>query len=72
MRFGSFPPRHSSPSSATMYLPITRGKACPRCGTHTYREPTPWYLRPLRWLLLGHASYRRCGAYDWQGLAIHR
>ncbi len=55
-----------------MHLPITRGKACPRCGTYTYRERTPWYLRPLRWMLLGHCSYRHCAAYHWRGLAIHR
>ncbi len=55
-----------------MHLPITRGKACPCCGTPTYREHTPWYLRPLRWVMLGHGSYRRCAAYHWHGLALHR
>ncbi len=55
-----------------MHLPITRGKACPRCGTPTYRAPTPWYFRPFRWALLGHGSYRHCRAYHWRGLALHR
>ncbi len=53
-------------------LPVTLGMACPRCGQPTYREPTPWFLRPLRWLLLGSGSWRRCPSYHWSGLALHR
>jgi len=62
----------TSVTGPAMYLPIARGKRCPLCGAHTYRERTPWYFRPARWLLLGRGSYRRCTAYDWRGLALHR
>jgi len=55
-----------------MALPIAIGKSCPRCGEQTYRERAPWYLRPLRWLMLNTGSYRRCAAYHWSGLALHR
>ncbi len=55
-----------------MHPPIALGKVCPLCGQHTLREPTPWYVRPLRWLLLNRGSYRRCPAYHWAGLALHR
>ncbi len=55
-----------------MHAPIAVGKCCPLCGQHTLREPTPWYLRPFRWLMLGGGSYRRCPAYHWAGLALHR
>ncbi len=52
--------------------PVTVGKLCPVCGRRTHRTRAPWYLRPLRWLLLNKPSYRECPAYHWSGLALHR
>ncbi len=53
-------------------LPIAVGLTCPRCGEQTYHEPTPWFLRPVRWALLGGGSWRRCPSYHWSGLALRR
>ncbi len=54
------------------HLPVTLGTACPVCGERTRRQPTPWLVRPIRWVLLGAGSWRRCPSYHWAGLALPR
>lgn len=35
-------------------------RTCPTCGVDTLRMRTPWYLRPLRWVLPHSTSTRVC------------
>ncbi|MGH7457894.1 MAG: hypothetical protein ACREKN_02270 [Longimicrobiaceae bacterium] len=48
------------------------GKRCPRCKVRSQHIRTPSWLRPLRSLLFGRCSYRRCTLCGWKGLALHR
>ncbi len=50
---------------------VSRGRACPRCGSRAGRVHTPRLLRPFRWLLLSDAVRRRCdGQCGWRGFSI--
>lgn len=43
---------------------------CPRCGSHTWRVRTPWYLRPVRWALPHRSSMRFCRVCGWVGFRV--
>ncbi|HEX8903431.1 MAG TPA: hypothetical protein VF771_01175 [Longimicrobiaceae bacterium] len=49
---------------------FTEGHQCPRCGHHTDRVRTRFYLRPVRWLF-PQVRRRVCmnGGCAWRGFA---
>lgn len=50
---------------------IRIGKECPRCEEKGRRIRTPWYFRPLRWILRHRSSTRRCRACGRAWFALH-
>lgn len=50
---------------------VVIGRDCPICNQRTERIRTPWYWRPLRWLLWRHSSTRLCYRCSLTWFAIH-
>lgn len=47
-------------------------RRCPRCEGVTHRTQTPWYARPLRWVLPNLFSVRTCSLCGWKGVLLFK